>query len=115
MSDHGLFDKYSQYNKKTGYFLEASKLLGFINRVYKSVVPSAALMVWAETDAAKADIFVDGIKVKTVDPKVNGWVHCNPVIIIKEQKEKEHLVRIQIVKGEEEKKFTILGFGYVEA
>ena len=67
-----------------------------------------------EIDAAKADIYVDGIKVRTADPLVNGWVHCNPIIIINEAESLEHMVRIQIVEGDEEKKFTILGFGYVE-
>lgn len=67
-----------------------------------------------ETDAATADVFVDGEKVRTADPLVNGWTHCNPIIVINEKETKEHLLRIQIVNGDEHKKFTILGFGYVE-
>lgn len=45
---------------------------------------------------------------------MNGWTHCNPIIDINEKETKEHLLRIQIVNGDEHKKFTILGFGYVE-
>jgi lysophospholipase L1-like esterase len=67
-----------------------------------------------ETDAARADVYVDGNKVRLADPFVNGWLHCNPILILKEEDSKEHLVRIQIVDGDEQKKFTILGFGYVE-
>lgn len=67
-----------------------------------------------ETDAARAEVFVDGVKVRTADPYVNGWLHCNPIIIFKEKVAKEHMIWIQIVDGDEQKKFTILGFGYVE-
>ena len=67
-----------------------------------------------ETDAAKAEVYVDGNWVRTADPYVNGWLHCNPLVIIKGLESKEHTVRIQVSEGDEEKKCTILGFGYVE-
>ena len=67
-----------------------------------------------ETDAAKAEVYVDGNWVRTADPYVNGWLHCNPLVIIKGSELKEHTVRIQVSEGDEEKKCTILGFGYVE-
>jgi hypothetical protein len=67
-----------------------------------------------ETDAARAHVYVDENKVRLADPFVNGWLHCNPILILKETESSEHLIRIQIVDGDEEKKFTILGFGYVE-
>ncbi|MFG6393371.1 MAG: SGNH/GDSL hydrolase family protein [Lachnospiraceae bacterium] len=67
-----------------------------------------------ETDAAKADIYVDGQYVRTADPYINGWVHCNPIIIINESSSNVHLVHIEIAKADYDKKFTILGFGYVQ-
>lgn len=67
-----------------------------------------------ENDAAKAEVYVDGNWVRTADPYVNGWLHCNPLVIIKGSESKEHTVRIQVSEGDEEKKCTILGFGYVE-
>lgn len=67
-----------------------------------------------EVDAAKAEIYVDDKWVRTADPYVNGWLHCNPIIIYKGTESTEHKVRIEIAKGDEKKKFTILGFGYVE-
>lgn len=67
-----------------------------------------------ETDAARAEVFVDGSKVRMADPFVNGWLHCNPILIIQEEESREHLIRIKIADGDEQKKFTILGFGYVE-
>lgn len=66
------------------------------------------------TDFGAADVFVDDTFVLTADPKKNGWVHCNPVIILQDQESKEHLVRVQMASGDEDKKFTILGWGYVE-
>ena len=67
-----------------------------------------------EVDAAKAEIYVDDKWVRTADPYVNGWLHCNPIIIYKGTESTEHKVRIEIAEGDEKKKFTILGFGYVE-
>lgn len=67
-----------------------------------------------ENDAAKADIYVDGRYIRTADPYVNGWLHCNPMLIINESAGSCHLVRIEISKEDREKKCTILGFGYVE-
>lgn len=67
-----------------------------------------------ETDAAKADVYVDNKFVKKADPFVNGWLHCNPVLIINESKSSRHFVHIEIDKKDIEKKFTILGFGYVD-
>lgn len=66
-----------------------------------------------DLSVGKADVFVDDKKILTADPHINGWVHCNPVILFMEDVVKEHIVRIQMAEGDEEKSFTILGFGYV--
>lgn len=67
-----------------------------------------------DLSVGKADVFVDDKKILTADPHINGWVHCNPVILFMEDVVKEHIVRIQMAEGDEEKSFTILGFGYVK-
>lgn len=67
-----------------------------------------------EIDAAKAHIYVDGRFVRTADPYVNGWLHCNPLIIMNEKESGQHLVRIEVDKKDRAKQCTILGFGYVE-
>ena len=67
----------------------------------------------ASLDVGKADIYVDGEYRLTADPHVNGWIHCNPRIIFHENTAREHRVEIRMAAGDEHKKFTILGFGYV--
>lgn len=67
-----------------------------------------------ETDAGRADIFVDGRYVRTADPFVNGWLHCNAIIILNASESGSHFVRVQMQETDRDKKFTILGFGYVE-
>lgn len=66
-----------------------------------------------EVKAGRADVFVDGKKRLTADPLVNGWIHCNPVILIQEKETGRHVIQIRMAAGGEEKEFTILGFGYV--
>lgn len=67
-----------------------------------------------EVRAGKAEVFVDGEKKLTADPQINGWLHCNAVLLLNERETKEHVICIQMAAKDEEKEFTILGFGYVE-
>lgn len=81
-----------------------------------TVTCKALLLVFKDSgsiDVGKADVYVDGKKVLMADPHINGWVHCNPVIILDEETSKLHTVRIQMSQGDEDKKFTILGFGII--
>ncbi len=66
-----------------------------------------------EADAGKAQVFVDGALWLTANPLINGWTHCNPVILFQEEEARDHVIEIKPAPGEEQKKFTILGFGYV--
>ncbi len=65
-------------------------------------------------NAAKAKVCVDGKEVLTADPREVGWTHCNAQILFSETESKEHLVELSVVSGDEDKLFTILGFGFVE-
>lgn len=67
-----------------------------------------------ETDAAKAQIYVDDQFVRTADPYVNGWTHCNPLVILNEETSGAHHVRIEVDEADRQKQCTILGFGVVE-
>lgn len=64
------------------------------------------------SEFGKADIFVDGILVVTADPHVNNWTHCNPVILYQYEVSREHQVEIKMAPEDQDKCFTILGFGY---
>jgi len=65
------------------------------------------------SDFGSADIWVDGKRSKTADPHVNNWTHCNAVLLFNEQAADDHTVEIKMASGHEDKRFTILGFGYV--
>lgn len=63
-------------------------------------------------EVGKAEVLVDGQPVLTADPHVNNWTHCNAVILFQEQQSREHAVEIRMAEGDQDKSFTILGFGY---
>ncbi len=67
-----------------------------------------------EIDAATAKAYVDGKFIRDLDPYVNRWRHCNPLILIEESETKIHHVEIQVDKDSVRNKFTILGFGVVK-
>ena len=76
-----------------------------------------ALLVFKDSgDPAfgRAEVFVDGEKKLLADPLLAGWNHCNAAIIWNGESEETHTVEIRMAKGQEEKKFTILGFGIVK-
>jgi len=60
----------------------------------------------------KADIYVDGEYAKTEDPHVINWTHCNAVLLVREDESRPHTIVIRMAPGDEDKQFTILGFGY---
>jgi lysophospholipase L1-like esterase len=66
-----------------------------------------------EMQAGKALVFADGKLVLTPDPKVGGWTHCNAVILFTDWEAGDHEIEIRMAPEDEDKEFTILGFGYV--
>lgn len=72
------------------------------------------LLIFKDSAAAShgtAEVYVDGKKVLDADPHVNGWTHCNAVILVNETESRKREVLIKMKDGSENKKFTILGFG----
>lgn len=67
----------------------------------------------ADPMCGKADVFVDGELVKTINPNDIGWIHCNPQIIFRSKSAMPHTVEVRMHEGDEAKEFTILGFGIV--
>lgn len=64
-------------------------------------------------DAGCAQVFVDEDAVLSVDPKINGWTHCNPLICFRNRERRTWRVEVRMQPGDEDKEFTILGFGVV--
>lgn len=76
---------------------------------------TALLLVYKDSGSARfgrAEVFVDGKKALLADPSVIGWTHCNAVICMRGAEQTEHHVEIHM--KDNDKCFTILGFGYVE-
>lgn len=76
---------------------------------------SSLILVFKDSGSSifgTADIFVDGRCVKTANPHENNWTHCNPVILFQNEVCAEHTVVIKMAIDNEDKCFTILGFGY---
>lgn len=61
----------------------------------------------------KAEVYVDGELVLTADPHIINWTHCHPVLLYQEDEARLHEIEIKMAPGDEDKYFTILGFGYV--
>lgn len=62
----------------------------------------------------RAEVFVDGGKVLLADPHINGWTHCHPMICFRGRECRKYHIEVRMAEGEEDKDFTILGFGYVK-
>lgn len=66
----------------------------------------------SDTMEGCAEIWVDGKMVRRADPHINNWLHCNTVILLNEKEVSEHFIEINMCRQDENKKFTILGFGF---
>lgn len=78
---------------------------------------TALLLIYKDSGSAgfgRARVCVDGKEVLTLDPHVNGWTHCNPVIVFRGAERRKYHVEVSMIPGDEDKEFTILGFGYVD-
>ena len=78
---------------------------------------SALLIIFKDSAANSvgcAEVFVDGEKVLLANPHINGWTHCNPLICFRGRERKKYHVEVRMQPGDENKDFTILGWGYVE-
>ena len=67
-----------------------------------------------EGDGAVAKAYVDGEFVRDLDPYVNRWCHCNPLILVNQKTTAAHHVEIRVESDDIRNKFTILGFGLVK-
>ncbi|WP_083611927.1 SGNH/GDSL hydrolase family protein [Paenibacillus sp. P32E] len=80
-----------------------------------SITSRNLILVYKDSGSSefgKAEIFVDGKLAVTADPHENNWTHCNPVILYQNEHSQEHVIEIQMAPEDQDKCFTILGFGY---
>ena len=68
----------------------------------------------ADPNAATAKVYADGELKLTIDPKIIGWTHANPLIVFEETETKRHHIEVKMKEGFENGEFTICGFGVVE-
>ncbi|MGM9604437.1 MAG: SGNH/GDSL hydrolase family protein [Faecousia sp.] len=62
----------------------------------------------------KALVTIDGEKHRLLDPTEAGWTHCHTTVLFNKQETAKHRIEITMAPGDEEKIFTILGFGVVK-
>ena len=74
---------------------------------------------WMEQEFGKAELFVDGVLVKTLDGnaynpegKKSGWNDCVTELVIDSETAEAHTIEVKMASGEENKGFTILALGY---
>lgn len=67
----------------------------------------------ANTEFGKAHVWIDGIRTRVLDPREAGWTHCNTTVLFNRRESRLHRVEIRMDPMDQDKVFTILGFGYV--
>ncbi|MBO5031040.1 MAG: SGNH/GDSL hydrolase family protein [Lachnospiraceae bacterium] len=75
---------------------------------------STLVMIFKDNASPKtgcAEVYADGELVLRADPHINGWIHCNALICFEGKERKMHHVEVKMAEGDENKDFTILGFG----
>jgi lysophospholipase L1-like esterase len=86
------------------------------NYSFRMKITSRNLMlVFKDSDKpifGTAEVYVDGEKLKTLDPHQVNWTHCHATLLYDHEKSEQHEIEIKMQEGEEDKQFTILGFGY---
>lgn len=66
-------------------------------------------------NAGKADIYVDGKKVVSLDGySSSGWNNAETALIFNDSQVSEHEIEIKMAEGDEAKEFTILTLGYTK-
>lgn len=73
------------------------------------------ILVYKDSGGAEfgsANIWVDGKRIGEADPHQVNWTHCHAVLLYNERESAEHTVEIKMADGQQDKRFTILGFGY---
>lgn len=90
---------------------------GNTNSFTMDIECKSLLIIYKDSESpnvGSADIFVDGSLVKTINPHDVNWTHANAYIIHEGKETSKHHVEVKMKSGDEDKLFTILGFGVVK-
>jgi hypothetical protein len=68
----------------------------------------------ARDEFGNAEIWVDGQKTRTAESGTVKWTRCHAILLLRESQSEMHTVEIRMAAGHEDKRFTILGFGFVD-
>ncbi|MBQ9120532.1 MAG: hypothetical protein IJY09_10865 [Lachnospiraceae bacterium] len=70
----------------------------------------------AVSDASygKIEVYVDGVKTKTINGNTGSWGQSVTDLIFAEDTAEKHTIEIKMAEGDENKKFTITCMGYTE-
>ncbi len=72
-----------------------------------------AYKVSSRDSFGEAEVYIDGEKIGSYNGhQENGWNNPITVVLLKEEQAAEHRIEIKMAKGNEEKEFTIMAFGY---
>lgn len=86
------------------------------NHSFRMTITSRNLMlVFKDSDKpifGTAEVYVDGERLKTLDPHQVNWTHCHATLLYNNETSEQHEIEIKMQEGDEDKQFTILGFGY---
>ena len=88
------------------------------NKPFEMTVMAKSLLIVYKDSASpsfgKALVYVDEEPVKEINPLEIGWTHANAYIILEGKESKLHNIKVQMSEKDEDKLFTILGFGIVK-
>lgn len=63
----------------------------------------------------KAEVYVDGTLVRTLEGKTSGgWNNSNVILVLDTDTAAEHVIEVKMAPGSEEKTFTVLAAGFTE-
>jgi hypothetical protein len=87
------------------------------NKPFKMDVKCRTLLIIYKDSASpkigNANVYVDGKQKLSINPHIIGWTHCNALICFEDLEDNVHHIEVNMEMGDEDKGFTILGFGLV--
>ena len=79
------------------------------------------IVAFKNNGCGKAEVFIDGVKAEfkagdkmstVLDGGTSNWNNVSTILLFNEEVSAKHKIEIRMAEGDEEKPFTICGFGY---